>query len=124
MKFILILYLPVLIITGCGNHKSKTVKSETGEINDSIPVCILQHIEAIKKEPRWNPPAQVNEYNYNGKKVFLFSSDCCDQYNILCDDSCKTICAPSGGLAGKGDGKCEDFFKTANFVKLIWKDPR
>ena len=81
-------------------------------------------IEEIKKEPKWNPPAQVDEYSYNGKSVFLFSSNCCDQYNMLYNENCETICAPSGGLTGKGDNKCSDFFNTAKYVKLVWKDSR
>lgn len=91
---------------------------------DAIPVCIQQKIEAIKAEPKWNPPAEVDEYLYNGKHVFLFSSNCCDQYNILYDENCEVICAPSGGLTGKGDGKCADFAESAKHVKLIWKDER
>ena len=83
-----------------------------------------QKIEAIKKEPRWNPPAEVNEYSYEGKQVYLFTSNCCDQYNSLYDIDCNNICAPSGGFTGKGDGKCNDFLKVATHIKLIWKDPR
>jgi hypothetical protein len=121
MKLILILALPVLIIIECGNHKSKT-SSRTGEPGGSIPACIKQQIEAIRKEPKRNPPAQVDEYIYNGKKVFLFSANCCDQYNMLYDSSCKIICAPSGGITGKGDGKCTDFSATAKYVKLVWSE--
>ena len=55
---------------------------------------------------------------------FLFSSNCCDQYNVAYDENCKAICAPSGGIAGSGDRKCLDFSSTAKFVKLVWKDPR
>src|SRR6476620_5038808 len=69
----------------------------------ALPACIQQKIEAIKKEPKWNPPAEVNEYNYKGKRVYYFSSNCCDQYNIVLDEQCNQICAPSGGLTGKGD---------------------
>jgi len=78
----------------------------------------------IKQEPVWNPPAQVDEYMYKNKQVFLFSSNCCDQYNMLYDNQCNLVCAPSGGFAGRGDGKCPDFFETAKHIKLIWKDPR
>lgn len=90
----------------------------------SIPVCIQEKIEAIKKQPRWNPPASVEEYNYNGRKVFLFSSPCCDQYNEAYDENCRYLCAPSGGYTGKGDQKCADFKTVAKFVKLLWKDER
>lgn len=90
----------------------------------TIPSCIQDKIQEIKNQPRWNPPASVEEYNYEGRRVFLFSSPCCDQYNELFDENCKYICAPTGGMTGKGDRKCEDFKDKAVFVKLVWKDER
>ena len=115
MKFILIIMtFPMLIAGECSKKKGENI----------VPACVWQKIETIKKEPKWNPPAQMDEYIYNGKHVFLFSSNCCDQYNMLYDENCKTICAPSGGIAGHGDQKCVDFFNTAKYVKLVWKDPR
>jgi len=86
--------------------------------------CIQQKIDSIKVQPRWNPPAQVDEYIYNRKRVYLFSSDCCDQYNTLYDEACNYICAPSGGFTGRGDGRCTDFKTAAQFVRTVWKDPR
>lgn len=94
------------------------------DISANIPECIQQKINQIKKEPRWNPPAEVIEYEYMGKRVFYFSGNCCDQYNIVVDDNCNYICAPSGGLTGKGDRKCEDFIANAKKVGLVWKDER
>jgi len=91
---------------------------------DTIPACIQQKIEDIKKEPRWNPPAEVHEYLYKGKRVFYFSSNCCDQYNTVYDSVCNYICAPSGGYSGEGDKKCPDFKATAQYVRLVWKDTR
>ena len=91
---------------------------------NSIPSCIQQKIDNIKSQPKWNPPAEVYEYEYNGKKVFYFSSNCCDQYNEVYDADCNYICAPSGGYTGKGDRKCEDFNERAKKVRLVWKDER
>lgn len=116
--FMLLLAVPVLMSETCKNKKA-----DPNTIND-IPSCIQQKIDSIKTQPRWNPPAEVNEYNYNGKRVFLFSSDCCDFYNTLLDTVCNYICAPNGGLTGKGDGKCPDFDQTAKHIRLVWKDPR
>jgi hypothetical protein len=65
-----------------------------------------------------------DEYRYNGKRVFLFSSDCCDQFNQVVDEQCNYICAPSGGITGKGDRKCTDFADKAELVKVVWKDER
>ena len=91
---------------------------------NQLPGCINDRIEQIKIQPKWNPPAEVHEYSYNGKRVFYFSSPCCDQYNELYDEDCKYICAPSGGLTGKGDQKCTDFLQQAKHIRLVWKDER
>ena len=113
MKYLVImLSFPSLLALQCDKQK------------DKIPSCIQQKIDQIKAVPKWNPPAEVNEYIYQGKQVYLFSADCCDQFNELFDSNCKYICAPSGGITGKGDMKCNDFSSTAQFVKLVWKDPR
>jgi len=110
--FLLILAVPALFGKQCGENKN------------TIPTCVQKKIDSIKTEAKWNPPAEVNEYIYNGQRVFLFSSNCCDQYIMLYDGSCNYICAPSGGFAGKGDGKCADFYENAKHVKLVWKDTR
>ena len=113
MKFIILLLALPFINEKCSNkNKSK------------IPACILQRIEEIKKENKWNPPAEINEYEFQGKKVYLISSNCCDQYNSLVDSDCQVICAPSGGITGKGDGKCNDFGNLAKRTRQIWKDDR
>lgn len=90
----------------------------------SIPSCIMEKIETIKNQPKWNPPATVEEYMYKGKTIYLFSSPCCDRYNEAFDQNCNYVCSPSGGYTGKGDRKCEDFKDAAQFVKVIWKDDR
>jgi hypothetical protein len=61
---------------------------------------------------------------YKDKTAYLFSSNCCDQYNEVYDSECKYICAPSGGITGRGDGQCEDFNTSAKLVRLVWKDDR
>ncbi len=96
----------------------------TTAINQKAPACILQKIDSIKKEPVWNPPAEIYEYEYQGKKVYAISSNCCDFFNTVVDADCKYVCAPSGGFTGRGDGKCVDFFKMAKQVRLVWKDER
>lgn len=86
--------------------------------------CINNKIQRIRSQAKWNPPAQVNEYLYQGKHVFLFSADCCDQFEELYDEDCNRICAPSGGISGAGDGKCTDFRTQAQHIRLVWKDER
>lgn len=93
-------------------------------MNFRVPPCIADKIEAISQQPRYNPPATVYRYLYGDRYVYLFSSNCCDQYNYVYDKNCNVICAPSGGYTGKGDGKCANFSQVATDETLIWKDPR
>jgi hypothetical protein len=120
-----VVFLLVLFMAACcGNKKttagSNAVVAEKTNI-DSIPACVRQIIDAGSKEEPANPPVQVDEYLYKGKKVYLFTAPCCDQFDQLYDANCKKICAPTGGITGKGDGACPDFATTATFTKLIWK---
>ncbi len=77
---VFILIATVMIITGTECSKKNAGSDST--------FCIQQKIDSIKKQPRWNPPATVNEYIYNDKTVYLFSSNCCDQYNTVYDSQC------------------------------------
>jgi len=89
-----------------------------------VPGCIQDKIEAIQQFPKYNPPATVRRYLYRNNYVYLFSSDCCDQFNYVYDKNCTIICAPSGGISGKGDGRCSNFFTVATEETLIWQDTR
>ena len=113
MKLILFVTLiPALLQNSCRKMES------------SPPPCIQQRIEEIKAGPKWNPSAEINEYRYHDQSVFLISANCCDQYIMLYDGNCMPLCAPAGGFAGKGDGKCPDFYNKAIHIKLVWKDSR
>jgi hypothetical protein len=124
MKYILLMLVATTLMSETCNNKNQVATNDQPGTTDDIPSCIHQRIDSIKKEPRWNPPAEVNEYTYNGKRVFLFSSDCCDFFNPLYDSACNYIGAPHGGITGRGDGKVPDFNEKAKHVKLVWKDPR
>ena len=125
MKYFFILFVfPFLSASDCGNHKAKDGSTKNAEqAKDSVPVCIRKLIDEENKQDPPNTPEQVDEYVYNNKKVYLVIAHCCDQFNMLYDDSCKAICAPSGGFTGRGDAKCKDFDSVAKHVRLIWKDP-
>ena len=118
MKSLLIIGITLASISMCNKERAGS------RTDSSIPTCIQSRIDEIKKHPKWNPPAEVDEYLYNGKKVYLFNADCCDQFYTLVDSACNTLCAPSGGLAGRGDGKCPDFNDKAKLLRVVWKDNR
>lgn len=104
----------ILLLLNC----NKEVSSNT------IPSCIAQKIEAIKKEEVRNPPAKVYQYEYQGKIVYFFPQYCCDVFSELHDENCTLICHPDGGITGMGDGKCSGFFTDRKNEVLIWEDER
>src|ERR1700704_3970990 len=91
---------------------------------EAIPACIHQMIIKYQNRPVQNPSASFYEYDYKGQKVYYMKPPCCDQLSKLYDSNCNFICSPDGGIIGKGDGKCPDFFTERKNEKLIWKDPR
>lgn len=88
------------------------------------PACIKAKIDALKNQPKQNPPAKVYRYDYKGQTVYFFPAACCDQMSALYDDKCNLICSPDGGFTGQGDGKCADFFTARTNEVLIWEDKR
>jgi len=100
-----------------------SIKADTST-TVSLPACISAKIDSIGQEPVWNPPAEIHEYELDGRPIYLISADCCDRFTIAVESDCNTICAPSGGFTGRGDGKCPDFFKKATHTRLVWKDDR
>lgn len=115
MKFLLLLLaFPFLNEADCK-------KKHLPENEKKMPECVEETIKQIGKQSLDRGPLQVEEYLFQNKTVYLFTSPCCDQYNFLYDENCKLICAPTGGFTGKGDEKCPDFVKDAKLVKIVWK---
>ncbi|MBM3417194.1 MAG: hypothetical protein FJY20_12355 [Bacteroidetes bacterium] len=122
MKYaLLLLVIPLLSGTNCGKKKNKTAEGDNNEA--AFPACVQQLIDEAGKTSPPTTPVKVDEYIYKGRKAYLFTAPCCDFYNIAYDDSCRRICAPSGGFTGGGDGLCRDFDSTAKLVKTIWSNP-
>jgi hypothetical protein len=115
LKTVAILLILTVGISSCGKEK---------DITNNLPPCIVDEIQAIKKESVWNPPATIWQYQYNGQVVYYIPPRCCDIPSILIDEKCNKICSPDGGLSGNGDSNCGDFFEKRTDEKLIWQDER
>jgi hypothetical protein len=50
----------------------------------------------------------ITRIQYKGQPAYLILSPCCDHFNYLYDPHGNAICAPSGGIAGAGDGQCSE----------------
>lgn len=113
-SFLKISIVALILAGGCSKPQTST----------QIPLCVQQKIKELQNEPVRSPATSVWEYEYKGQIVYYVPPHCCDFYGLLYDSDCNLICAPDGGLTGKGDGKCPDFDKFAKNPKLIWQDKR
>ncbi|MGJ8592588.1 MAG: DUF6970 domain-containing protein [Aquaticitalea sp.] len=87
------------------------------------PSCISEKVESLKSQPVQNPPAEVWKWESEGNIFYYFNAACCDQFSKLYNEKCEIVCAPDGGMTGRGDGKCPDFSSGISKT-LIWKDER
>jgi hypothetical protein len=109
-----LLFLTVLaILGGCA-----------GAPQNGNPDWVNRLIVGFQSAPVANPPQSVWRYDYKGQTVYYTPPQCCDQFSILYDTSGVRMCAPDGGIAGHGDGKCPDFLTERKNGELIWKDSR
>ena len=112
-----VLLLPVL--SACSGIVSD---SAVGQVCPNNFSAVL--IEQLKQKPKQTPAAEVTQYTYQGRTVYLVTGGCCNAYNYLFDTCGNVLCAASGGTTGKGDGACPDFLTTATNPVLLWRDPR
>lgn len=89
----------------------------------TLPQCVLDKIEIIKNQPVQNPPSEFYKWDADGEVFYYLIASCCDQFSYVYDQNCDIVCAPSGGLTGRGDGNCPDFGQNVQRT-LIWKDER
>ncbi len=88
------------------------------------PAWLDQLIKKYESDPATNPPLSIWKYEYNGQAVYFVPQHCCDITSLLYDAQGTILCAPDGGITGKGDGKCSDFFEKRTGEQLVWQDSR
>jgi hypothetical protein len=81
-------------------------------------------IAEFQSEAVGNPPRSIYQYTYHGQTVYYVPAQCCDEFSTLYASDGSVLCAPDGGITGKGDGRCPDFLTTRTDEVLIWSDPR
>lgn len=105
-----------------GAHCKK--KDGPAPIGCPTGATIQAKIAELKAKPKSNPAYEVWQYRYQGHRVYRVTAPCCDQFETLYDECLNVLCAPSGGLTGRGDGRCPQFYKQADSARLLWRDPR
>lgn len=109
-RWIIVSLLILMCFNNCRNYLSLA----------TIPACIKQEIRKAKRSKN-NLKIQVWQFKYKGDTVYFISASAADKMSVLLDCHCNIICRPDGGLTGKGDGHCKDFFLFRSDEKLIWQ---
>lgn len=112
MKNILKINLFFLLIS-CVLIACKKVEFEI----DDVPNCFKKMIR--QSDPR--PVLEIYQWEVDGKIFYeVYYDNCGDCFIELYDENCDYVCAPSGGIAGGGDGKCPTW--NATIIRtLAWK---
>ena len=95
--------------------------SSCDKYNDlDVPKCIVKELKKNKREGL--EYTQVWRWKADGKTYYYLSrpESCYDCFNLLYDDNCNQICAPDGGITGKGSGDCPSFDTGVEKV-LVWQ---
>ncbi len=116
MKYLIILLFAVSILS-CGKTSKLSGKNAT-------PACVQQLIDSAMANTKGALFTKVEAYDYQDKKVYVYTPGCCDRYSEVKDENCVYLFAPSGGMTGKGDGKHPNFFTEAKLIKVVWEDTR
>ena len=109
----LMLVLTLVLAAGCA-----------GGASSANPAWVDQLIEQFESEPVGNPPQSIWRYEYNAQVVYYVPAQCCDMFSTLYDADGEVLCAPDGGIDGRGDGQCADFRAQRTGETLIWEDAR
>jgi hypothetical protein len=104
-------------VSGCSS-------ASPSEPSSALPQWLQSMIAQIESEPVTNPPSAIYRYRYQGASVYFRPERCCDLPSELYDEAGQLLCHPSGGITGRGDGRCPDFFNSRGDERVVWQDPR
>lgn len=111
--------LLVCFVVACTSGKS--IQGAPGE---NANAKSAHWLSALIREIETDAPAKIYRYTYNDQEVYYLTGRCCDVPGKLYDVEGNIICEPDGGITGRRDGRCADFFKNRSNETLIWEDKR
>jgi hypothetical protein len=86
----------------------------------NIPPAVAKRIAEYKSATNSLPA--IWRYIYKGEPVYYVPPGGDDIASVLYDAKGNLVCSPDGGLTGRGDGKCPDFFKERSHGELLWSE--
>jgi hypothetical protein len=118
----------VVLCTGCavdGARPSRPSSSPATPTSPStsLPEWLRARIGEYKALPVDRAPLGIWRITHKGRPAYYVQSPCCDQFDPLYDAAGAEVCNPSGGFAGRGDGKCPNPMDQGTTAALVWSHP-
>lgn len=88
------------------------------------PAWLRQRVAEHQRLPVANPPREIWAGQHAGQPTYYEPPTCCDIPGTLYDAQGRRLCLPTGGITGRGDGRCPDADLDALQQRLVWRDPR
>lgn len=109
-----------LTIISLSIQACSTTSKPLNHDSSNHPAWVMERITLAKKNP--SPvPITIAQYRYRNQTVYYLSPMVADGFSQLFNINHKLICAPEGGITGKGDGQCPNFFQQANNKVILFK---
>lgn len=117
---IIALFSVALFATSCKHSKNAQTSNEETSASETAKFSwIDDYVAKAQKNELEQNPTEIKEYTFNGETVYLSIMPCCDRLNIIHSVTGEELCK-TGGITGKGDNKCPEFYKEAKLIKTIW----
>ncbi len=109
----------IITIFSLGLHLQSCSTPQNNSLNNH-PRWVNETITLAKKNPS-TMPVTIARYLYRNQTVYYISPMVIDGFSQLFDTKHTLLCSPEGGLTGKGDGQCTDFFQDAKNKVILFK---
>jgi len=86
-----------------------------------LPEWLRIRLADYDAQPGSGAPRAVYAVPYGSGTAYLTRAGCCDQLDPLVDERGVLVCHPSGGITGRGDGKCPGPLPPAPQWREVWR---
>jgi hypothetical protein len=110
--FYIIVTILSLHLYSCSTPQNNVLNNHPAWVNEAI---------TLAKKNSSTLSTTIARYLYHNQTVYYISPVVTDGFSQLFDKKHTLLCSPEGGLTGKGDGQCTDFFQNAKNKVILFK---